>query len=144
MTYQWPPEDNSLMKLILAEKPDGRSFRVLISRHHPIGDFDGGIPPVLPDESFRLYRTVNGSRIFFTGRFGEPPCDFLPGLLPLGLDPIYSKICIDRGYYAARVDPKNPGASRVAELLEQSGPVHPGWQKMIELHDSMTGAGFMV
>lgn len=140
MTYRWPEGDDSYMKLLLAQKADGSRFRVLISRFHPIGDFDGP-GAAIPAEPARIYRTAHGFRVFFTGRYGEPPGTFLHGLVDSGLDPLYAKICRERGYYAVRVDPKNTGIPGcVASLVSQEGGVHPAWNELISVHDGMTGA----
>lgn len=143
--YQWPPWDDSYMKLILKEKQGGNSFRLIGTRLLPVGDFDGdGHAMSLPDEPARIYRTRNGYRVFFTGRYGEPPGQFLESLLPLGCDPMYVKICQKRGFYSMRVDPKEPVEPflpvSVTRLVAQFGIILPEWQRLISVHDGMTRA----
>ena len=141
--HVWDPGDSSYMKMIYARRADGTGFRVLASRFHPIGDFDSPGSSLPPGEPARIYKTSKGFRVFFTGRHGEPPGGFLESLIPHGLDPLYAKICRDRGYYAVRVDPKVPdptgGSGAVATLLAQSGRILPEWGELISNHDGMCG-----
>ena len=143
-SFVWPAGDNDYMKIILKEKPNGHSFRLIGTRLHPIGDFDDGHGMTLPDEPARIYRTRNGHRVFFTGRHGEPPGEFLGNLVAHGCDPRYAEICRKRGFYAVRVDPKEPASDfapfAVTRLLGQSGIILPEWQRLIAVHVAMTRA----
>lgn len=141
-TFVWPPGDGDYMKIILKEKRDGSRFRILGSRVHPMGDFD---TPGLPgfSEPTRVYRTSKGWRIFFTGRYGEPPGAFLRELADAGGDPIYARACQERGYYSARLDPKIPVSGMgfsVCHLTAQEGSVLPEWERLIAVHDEITNA----
>lgn len=140
--YVWEPSDSDYFKIILKEKPPHTRFRLIGTRQHPVGDFDGELVS-LPDEPVRVYRTRNGNRVFFTGRYGEPPGDFLQSLVAHGCDPLYANICRERGFYAMRVDPKEPPPGlgyAVTRFVGQWGGVLPAWEKLIAVHDSMTHA----
>lgn len=140
--YVWPSDDDAYMKMIRKTRPDGFQFRILGSRFHPIGDFDSP-NATLPDEPARVYQTANGLRVFFVGRYGEPPGSFLEELVSYGGDPTYARICRARGYYACRVDPKTPTFGEdyaVTRLLGQTGEARPEWAKFIEHHDDITNA----
>ena len=140
--HLWEPGDDAYMKMILRELGNGKTYRNLGTRLHPIGDFDSPGARI-PGEPARVYRTARGLRVFFIGRYGEPPGDFLESLVDLGCDPLYSKMCRQRGYYAARVDPKipgYPGNTAVTALVGQTGEAHPGWDRFIRFHDELTRA----
>ena len=138
----WDTGDDAYMKLILRERDSGQTYRILGTRLHPIGDFDSPGARI-PGEPARVYRTARGLRVFFIGRYGEHPGQFLESLVPFGCDPVYSKLCRERGFYAVRVDPKTPGYpgnTAVAALVGQTGEAHPGWDRFIRFHDELTRA----
>jgi hypothetical protein len=141
--YIWPEDDYSSYK-ILDRKPDKYwgGFAILGTRFHPIGDFDTD-EFVVPDEPCRIYQTRKGYRIFFTGRYAPDLDLMLDELIERGGDPLYSKYCRKKRYYAARLDPKyesltgNPCVTRL--VMAQGTPLEP-WNEIISLHDDWTGA----
>jgi len=142
--YIWPDEDTSYVKLIwkypTPKYPHG--FHILGTRYHPIGDFDRD-DISLPDEPMRIYKTMNGWRVFFTGRHNVDVNTMFDELDTLGGDPLYSKYARKRRYFAVRVEPKmvpTPSPSSVALLMGENGKPLPEWEKFIAMHDEMVNA----
>jgi hypothetical protein len=142
--FIWPDEDTSYMKMIwrYPSKKYTNGFHILGSRYHPVGDFDRE-DIMMPNEPLRIYKTRNGFRVFFTGRYNVNVDSMFDELDSLGGDPLYSKYARVRRYYACRVEPKFapvPENFSVTRLLEETGPCLPEWRKFIETHDEITNA----
>lgn len=142
--FVWPDDDYSYVKLIwkhpTPKYPQG--FHVLGTRFHPIGDFDRE-DVRLPDEPLRIYKTLNGWRVFFTGRYNVDVNSMFDELDALGGDPLYSKYARMRKYFAMRIEPKvvpTPFPGSIAKLVEAQGTPHPEWERLIEIHDQLVNA----
>jgi hypothetical protein len=142
--FVWPDEDTSYVKLIYKHptKKYPFGFRIFGTKYHPIGDFDSQ-DIRLPNESMRIYQTLNGYRVFFTDRFNVDINSMFDELDAMGGDPSYSKYARIRKYYACRIEPKTqnpPPNFSVARLIDVTGPSLPEWERFIEMHDQACNA----
>jgi hypothetical protein len=142
--FVWPDEDTSYVKLILKQptKKYPAGFHLLGTRYHPIGDFDRE-DVKLPNEPMRIYKTRNGFRVFFTGRYDVNLDSMFDELDAMGGDPLYSKYARMRRYYACRIEPKFPPAPTnfsITRLVAETGPCLPEWREFIKIHDEATNA----
>jgi hypothetical protein len=139
--FVWPDGDDSDVKLIWKHPTPKypRGFHVLGSKKHPIGDFDRE-DVLLPDEPLRIYKTMNGYRVFFTGRYKPDVNAMFDELDSLGGDPLYSKYARMRRYFAVRIEPKCVPPTdnyAIAKLVAEQGDTHPGWMRFIDIHDQL-------
>lgn len=142
--FVWPDEDTAYMKMIwkYPTKKYPQGFHILGSRYHPVGDFDRD-DIMMPNEPMRIYKTRNGFRVFFTGRYNVNMDSMFDELDDLGGDPLYSKYARVRRYYACRVEPKFlpvPENFSVTRLIGKTGSCLQEWERFIETHDELTNA----
>lgn len=142
--YVWPDDDFTYVKMIRKhgtnKYPHG--FRILGTRFHPVGDFDRD-DVRLPDEPLRIYKTMHGWRVFFTGRYNVDLDRTLDEFDSMGGDPVYSEYARLRKYFAMRIDPKvipAPYPSAVARFVGETGEPRPEWMKLISMHDRLVNA----
>ena len=118
------------------------NFKILITKNLPIGDFDDG-QLGHPLEGYRIYKTKNGWRVFYTSIYTNKIFEILDLMESLGCDIRYVKYSKERGFYAARVEPKNNEREMefsVARLISQHGKILPQWVECIEMHDKLNAA----
>lgn len=119
-------------------------YHVIGSRVLPIGDFDGGRPEL--DEPSRVYRTKNGWRAFYIGRFAPDLSRMLKKIVSDGSDPRYARSAKAIGFYTARLEPKGLAKSqelcpsKSTQFLFENGERNPAWDEFIAIHDLWTSA----
>ena len=119
-----------------------RAFKIVGSQIFPIADFDKGRPNL--SEPSRVYKTANGWRIFYTGRFNPNLDEMLQVMLSDGCDPLYVKFAKKRRYYSSRIEPKIRAerglTSSVTRFVEEQGTRNSAWDEFIAFFDERTGA----
>lgn len=139
----WEDGDPKEYKIIPNPNPNPKKiFNVLITKNLPIGDFDDE-QLGHPLDGYRLYKTKNGWRVFYTSIYTNKLFETLDFMESLGADSRYVKYSKERGFYVARVEPKNNKNNfvfAVTKFMHQHGKILPQWDECINIHDKLTKA----
>lgn len=120
---------------------------VIITRTFPVGDFDFEKPSI--SEPHRIYKTIRGWRVFYTGRIAPDITEMRSVMKYDGADLDYIKVLGKSKYYTARLTPKIDklcadvfvgGDVGVVSFLSEKGKRLPEWSAFIDIHDKMTNA----
>jgi len=111
----------------------------ITSKDLPIGDFDGQRPTI--GEPHRLYKTLNGYRVFYTDRWRPNISVMMRQMTADGADYQYTNIVPRLGFYSTRITPKDPKGECAASLITEVGPRFNKWDNLIRLHDELTAFG---
>ena len=116
-----------------------RKYWCITSKDLPIGDFDGQRPTI--GEPHRLYKTLNGYRVFYTDRWRPDIGVMMRQMAADGADSQYMNISLRDGFYAARITLKDPEGECATSLITEVGPRFNKWDNLIRLHDELTAFG---
>lgn len=116
-----------------------RKHWCITSKDLPIGDFDGDRPKI--GEPHRLYKTLNGYRVFYTDRWRPDIRVMMRQMAADGADSQYVNISLQDGFYGARITLKDYNGECATSLITEVGPRFNKWDNLIKVHDELTSFG---